>query len=87
MYYVYILLLNNNQLYTGYTANLKQRISEHKRGKASFTSKMLPLKLIHYEAYLLRTDALRREKFLKSSKGKKLLKQQLSDLLKKLNLK
>ena len=54
MYYIYILKLNNNQLYTGFTANLKRRISEHKRGKARFTSKRLPVELIHYEAYALK---------------------------------
>ncbi len=39
-----------------------------------------PLKLIHYEAYLLKEDASRREKFLKTGDGKKFLKQQLSVL-------
>ncbi|MCF7889500.1 MAG: GIY-YIG nuclease family protein [Victivallales bacterium] len=33
MHYVYILQLNNNQLYTGYSCNLKRPIREHKYGK------------------------------------------------------
>ncbi len=86
MYYLYILLLNNGQIYTGYTSDLKRRIAEHKRGKVSFTSKRLPVKLIYYEAYLLKQDAQRREEFLKTTEGKRLLKQQLKELFTELNI-
>lgn len=81
MYYIYILHLANNQLYTGYTADLKRRLHEHQNGKSDFTSKHLPVKLIHYEAYALESDARRREHFLKTTEGKRLLHQQLRDLL------
>jgi len=81
MEYVYILLLGNGQLYTGKTSDLKRRIKEHKRKNVSFTSKRQPVKLIHYEAYLLETDAQRRERFLKTTQGKRLLRQQLKDVL------
>ena len=84
MFYVYILLLNNRQLYAGSTGDLKQRIGDHKRGKVKFTSKRLPVKLIHYEAYLLKEDAQRREKYLKTTEGKRFLKQQIKELLKQL---
>lgn len=86
MFYVYLLLLNNKQIYTGFTANLKQRISDHKRGKVKSTINRRPVKLIHYEVYLLEEDARRREKFLKTSDGKRFLKQQLSCLFKKFEL-
>ena len=86
MHYLYILLLGNNQIYTGYTADIKRRIMEHKKGKVSFTSKRLPVKLIYYEAYLMKEDAKRRERFLKTTEGKKLLKRQLKDLFSKLNI-
>jgi len=84
MYYIYILLLNNKQLYTGYTENLKRRIAEHKTGHVEFTSQRLPVSLIHYEAYLLKSDARRREKYLKTTEGKRFLKQQIKDLLEKI---
>jgi putative endonuclease len=75
------LLLNNKQLYTGYTNDLKRRINEHQSGKVDFTSQRLPVKLIHYEAYLLKEDATRRERYLKTTEGKRFLKQQIRDLL------
>jgi len=85
MYYVYILLLNNGKLYTGTTGNLKRRLKEHIAGKVKSTRNKRPLKLIHYEGYALKSDAVRREKFLKTTEGKRLLKQQLRDLLSKIN--
>jgi len=83
MFYVYILLLCNKQLYTGSTDDLKRRLFEHKKGKVKSTKNRRPLSLIHYEAYLLKSDAARREKFLKKTEGKRLLGQQLKDILEK----
>jgi len=74
MYYVYILLLSNGQLYAGITNNLQRRIKEHKTGKSSFTSKRLPVKLIFSEVFIHKLDAEKRERYFKTSKGKYSLK-------------
>ena len=84
MYYVYFLFLNNQKIYKGFTTDLKRRIKEHKAGKVASTKNKKPI-LIHYEAYLLKTDAERREKFLKTTEGRRLLKQQIKDLLNELS--
>jgi len=81
MHYLYLLLLSDNNIYKGTTDDLKRRFDEHKRGKVKSTKNKRPLKLIHYEAYFLKSDANRREKFLKTTEGQRLLKQQLKDLL------
>ena len=81
MYYVYILRLGNGQLYKGYTADLRRRIQEHQLGQVKATARRLPLELIHYEAYLLESDARRRERFLKCGEGIRLLKRQIRDVL------
>ena len=81
MYYVYILKMCSNQLYTGFTSNLKRRMKDHESGKVKSTKLRRPLQLIHYEAYRLKSDALRREKFLKTSEGKNFLHKQIRDLL------
>jgi len=83
MYYVYILNLSNNDLYKGSTEDLKQRLKDHKNGKVESTKNYRPLKLIHYECYLLKSDAQRREKYLKTTEGKKFLRQQIKDLIDK----
>jgi len=59
--------LNNGKIYKGVTNDLKRRVSEHNLGKVTSTKYKRPLKLIHYEAYLLKDDAERREKYLKTT--------------------
>jgi putative endonuclease len=87
MFYIYFLILNNGKIYKGLTSDLKRRINEHELGKVTSTRNKRPLKLIHYEAYLLKEDAARREKYLKTTYGRRDIKRQLSSLLKYLKLK
>lgn len=50
-YYVYILESQNYQeLYIGYTDDLRKRIKEHNQGLNKSTKPYLPWKLIYYEA-------------------------------------
>lgn len=81
MYYVYFLLLSNNDIYKGLTEDIKRRISEHELGKVESTCNYRPLKLIGYEGYALKSDAMRREKFLKTTEGRRLLNQQYRDVI------
>ena len=74
MYYVYILRDKNNRLYTGYSSDLKRRISEHKQGKVYTTYRMDSILLIYYEAFVDKIDAQEREKYLKTTQGKRTLK-------------
>ena len=65
-YYTYILQsLKDNSFYIGYTSNLKKRFQEHNSGKSLATKPHYPYKLIFYEAFLDRSDAKNREKYLK----------------------
>lgn len=82
MYYVYILLLNNSQLYVGRSDNLKRRFQEHLTEKVKATAKRRPLKLLFYEAFRSKLDTIRRERYLKTTKGKRMIRLMLSDSLK-----
>lgn len=80
MYYVYLLQSEkNHQIYTGVTNDLKRRIMEHKGGKVKTTNRLLPVYLIFYEAFLNKDDAMRRERYLKSAKGKNTIKLMLRE--------
>jgi len=75
MFYVYILYSERlGKRYIGSTANLKTRIEEHNSGKSVYSSKGIPWKLIYYEAFLNKSDALREEKFLKTGQGRERIK-------------
>ena len=77
--------MKNNQIYTGSTGDLDRRMNEHKKGKVKSTRNKLkiPLKILLVERYNLKTDAMRRERFLKTTEGKRLLNKQIRDTLKK----
>lgn len=81
MTYCYFLLLSNGNIYKGLANNLRRRYKEHYDGKVDSTKNYRPVKLIGYEAYVLKSDALRREKFLKTTEGRRLLKQQYRDIM------
>jgi len=83
MYYVYFLKLINGDVYKGSCEDLKVRLSEHNAGKVKSTRNYRPVEMMGYEAYLLKSDAQRREKFLKTTEGRRLLKQQYRDILNK----
>lgn len=79
-YYVYILKSQKDKnLYTGYTINLKNRIEEHNKGQVISTKNRRPLQLIYYEACLNQKDATHRERYLKSTYGKRFIKNRLNN--------
>lgn len=83
MFYVYVLRsASDDGFYIGYSANLRKRLGQHVTGTALATSYRGPWKLIYYEAYLERDDALGRERYLKSGAGRRFLKAQLRNYLK-----
>lgn len=80
MYFVYILRsVTDKKLYIGFTQDIKKRFSEHQARLVFSTKGRGPFKLIFFEAYLSKTDALRREKYFKTNKGKRTLKLMLKD--------
>lgn len=77
-YYIYILhSAFDHQLYTGYTKDLKRRIEDHNQGRVPSTKDRRPFKLIYSEACLNQSDAIAREKYLKSGMGKKYIRNRL----------
>lgn len=82
-YYVYLI---RNALdkgwYIGFTSDLNQRIKDHNDGKGGRTTRQKKhWRLIYFEGYRNKADALGREKFLKSGSGRKYLKKQLKNFL------
>ncbi len=73
MRFHYVYILHNkrkNFLYIGYSEDLAQRVKDHNNGRSKSTKGYIPLELIHYEAYSNKDDAKRREKYLKTNRGR-----------------
>ena len=80
MYYVYVLENQDDRsLYIGYTENIEKRVSDHQDGKGGRTTRLKQnWQLIYFESYVIKEDALGREKFLKGGSGRKYLYKQLA---------
>ena len=74
MFWVYILKCSDNSYYTGHTDNLEKRVHEHFNQEipSYYTASRLPLKLVYYEAFYSREQALSSERKIKKwSRNKK----------------
>ncbi len=59
--------------YIGLTDDVSKRVSKHNAGYIQSTTSRRPFVLIHAEEFENRVDAAKREKFLKSGAGRKVL--------------
>lgn len=74
LYFVYALLCDDDSIYIGQTQDIRKRWQRHKdRDGANHTKKHKPVKLIHYEEFSSRSEAVQREKWLKTGVGRKWL--------------
>jgi putative endonuclease len=70
MHYVYILKSRlYEKHYIGYTTDVFKRLKYHNKGSNYSTRKYRPYELIYLEKYLSKSEALKREKQIKSYKG------------------
>jgi len=73
-YHVYVIKsVTHATRYIGSTDNVLKRLFEHNNGKCRYTSGRKPWKLAYQEKYDTRSEAMKREKFLKSGQGRKWL--------------
>jgi putative endonuclease len=71
MYHVYVLYATHiDRIYIGQTNDLEQRLSKHNNGLVKSTKPYRPWKLVYTESYSTRSEAMKREKELKSHKGR-----------------
>jgi putative endonuclease len=74
MYYLYLLLCDDNSIYTGITTDVKRRFQEHSLGKGgSYTKTKKVKKLLYIEECESRSTALKREAEIKSWRKEKKL--------------
>lgn len=73
--YTYMVQCSDGTLYTGWTNDLKKHLEKHNAGKgARYTRGRLPVKLVYYEVFATKSEAMKREAQIKKlSRKQKLL--------------
>ena len=78
LHWVYVLVsTSDKKRYIGYTGEINRRLKEHQDGKVFSTRYRRPLKLIYLEGCVNEEDARRREKYLKTTDGRRFLAKRL----------
>lgn len=76
MFCVYVLYSRSfDCIYIGQTDNLVFRLKRHNEGKVRSTKAYAPWELISTEEYATRSEAMRRERALKSHQGRKYIRE------------
>ena len=83
MFSVYVLYsFSHDKFYTGFTSNLIQRFYSHNfLGDKDWTRNYRPWVVIYVEIFEFKLDALKREKELKSGKGREWIKHNLINFI------
>ena len=77
-YYVYVIHSEKAaKFYVGQTRNLEKRIDKHNYGNGRYTSDKGEWKLMYFEEFESRGEAMKREKFFKTGKGREYWKSKL----------
>ncbi len=71
VFYLYILQCNDQSYYVGHTDDIEKRIADHAAGLCGYTSKRLPVKLIHIDQFQARDEAFIAEHKIKGWTRKK----------------
>ncbi len=82
-YFVYVLLNPQGKTYVGQTADLERRLNQHNDPTCLLTLHTKrhpgPWRLLHFEQFPSRSAAMRRERELKSGKGREWIRNVLLD--------
>lgn len=74
-YFVYVTKSSEGYYYTGMTEDLERRVTEHnKKTKSFWTKRGTNWEVIYVEEFDSRQEAMKRERWMKSGHGTKLLK-------------
>lgn len=75
MYWTYLLENSQGKIYIGSTSNIENRVRDHNEKGNRWTSSYENWNLIYKEKFETRSEAMKREKFLKSLKAGQRIKQ------------
>ena len=82
MFYAYVIqsLIDPLYFYKGHCQNLDERLSEHNYKMTKSNKHKAPFKVVYFESLETLSEALVREKYFKTSAGRRFLKLKISEL-------
>jgi putative endonuclease len=82
MYFVYVIQSEvDKKFYTGFSEDVYKRLEQHNAGLVTSTKYRTPFRLVYFEASLNKEDAMHREKYLKTTYGKRYIKTRIKSFL------
>ncbi|MFN8298513.1 MAG: GIY-YIG nuclease family protein [Chitinophagales bacterium] len=81
MFTVYILYSDSyKKTYVGFTSDLESRLRAHnEQATKGWTMKFRPWRVVYTETFATKSEALKKEKWLKSGVGRDFIKKQMSN--------
>ena len=80
MFYTYILYsVSKDKFYVGYTHNIELRLERHNSGNSRSTKAGIPWKLVHYEIFKTKSEAMKRESEIKRKKSRKYIEKLIAE--------
>ena len=78
MFTTYVLYSKEfDKIYIGQTSDLDKRIDQHNLGKHRYTKRYIPWNVLYTEEFNTRSEAMKREKELKSHQGRNFIREEL----------
>jgi putative endonuclease len=78
MYYAYVLKsVNHDYYYKGHCHDLEKRLSQHNSGMTESLRPYIPFRMVYAESFELESEAIKREKYFKTSAGRRYLKKKI----------
>jgi len=82
MHYTYVLKSKKDgNFYIGYCEDLEKRLKSHNDGRVPSTRFRKPFDLVYYEVSFNKEDAIKREKYLKTTYGHRYIRNRLRHYL------
>ncbi len=78
-FYTYVLFSESHKrFYKGHCEDLELRLKQHNEGHTKSTKPFKPWKIVYYEVFETREEAITREKYFKTAAGRRFLKKNLN---------
>lgn len=75
MFYAYVIKSTSfDYFYKGHCEDIELRLKQHNSGMTTSIKPYIPFKIVYFEEFETREDAIKREKYFKSAAGRKFLK-------------